>query len=178
MSMILRTARTAAIAVTGATLTTAPTGPLLADDVRFSEYWDADLAFTYMSWPGLGDLEPAGRGGDFETNGYGFDAGIEGSIARLGPSLVFVGANFGFVGFEHNVFIEGFEDDSTMDLAYFNGTVTFRFGETGRQYFDVDAGLGWYMASNMYIDCVAVPSCAEEQNVERLGGFVGVSGTV
>ena len=172
-----RAAGMAIAAVSCALLALGP-GAVRAEGVRFAEYWDADLAVGYMNWPGLGDIEPAGRGGRFETGGYGFDAGIEGSVARVGPSLVFIGANLGMSGFNSNVFVESFEEESSLDLAYFNGTVTFRFGNRGRQYFDIDTGLGWYMASNMYLDCVAVPNCTEEMNVSRLGGFVGFSGTV
>lgn len=149
------------------------------DRVRFGEVWDAEIAFSYASWQNLGDIVPAGRGGLYETEGLGLDAGIEGSIARWGSSLVLVGFNVGAIGFGSNVYLESFEDDSSLELWYANGTATFRFGQRGAQYFDVDLGLGWYGALNMYIDCTAIPNCFEsETTASSLGGFVGVSGAV
>lgn len=149
------------------------------DSVGFGEVWDAEISFSYANWSNLGDIEPAGRGGPFETDGFGYDAGIEGSVTRWGTSLVLVGFNLGMSGFNSNVYLEGFEDTSSLDLFYANGTATFRFGEKGEQYFDVDVGLGWYMASNMYIDCMAIPDCFQSEiNVSRPGGFLGISGAV
>ena len=78
-----------------------------------------------------------------------------------------------------NVFFEGFEDTSSLELTHAVGTLTFRFGEVGSRYFDVDLGLGAYLASDMYIDCSAIPSCFDaEADVTTLGGFAGISATL
>ncbi len=148
-----------------------------ASPVGFADYWNADLAFTYTLWDSLRDLEPAGRGGPLETDAAGFDTSLEGSVGRLGNAIVFIGFNFGMAGFNSNIFLE--EDaitESNIDLIYALGTLNFRLGEPGRQYVDIDVGLGAYNAGNMYIDCIAVPEClASEVSVTRPGGYVGAS---
>ena len=147
-----------------------------ASHVGLGEYWNAQLAVTYTSWDSLGDLAPAGRGGAFETEGVGFDASLNGSIVRFGRSTVFAGFNFGMAGFNSNVFLESFSDQSAMDLSYAVATLNFRFGDPGDQYVDVDFGIGAYNASNMYIDCVAVPDCFNSEiSVTKPGGYAGVS---
>lgn len=151
--------------------------------IRFAQYWNADLAFTYLTWDSLGDLEPAGRGGPFETTGVGWDATIEVSVARVGSAIMFVGFNLGVSGFNSDVFLE--EDDvaseSGLDLTYAVGTLNFRFGNPGGRYFDVDLGLGGYNAGNMYIDCAAIPaaSCSgSAANSAAFGGYLGASWAV
>ena len=144
--------------------------------VDFGDYWNAELALTYTFWDSLGDLDPAGSGGPFETEGVGFDTSIKGSIGRFGSSIVFLGFNFGMAGFDSNVFLEGFPEGSALDLTYAAATLNFRFGDPGQHYVDIDIGFGAYYASNLYIDCVAVPECfSSETNVTKPGGFIGAS---
>lgn len=135
---------------------------------------------TYTSWDSLGDLVPAGRGGPFETEGAGWDASLEGSIGRLGNTVVFIGFNLGMTGFNSNIFLE--EDlitESNIDLAYAVGTLNFRLGRPGSQYVDIDIGLGAYNVGNEYIDCIAVPAClASDTSVTKPGGYFGVSSAV
>ncbi len=148
--------------------------------IGFGDYWNADLAFTYTFWDSLGDLEPAGRGGPFDTEAAGFDVSLEGSVGRLGNAIVFVGFNFGMAGFNSNIFLEeDFGTESNIDLTYAVGTLNFRLGNPGNQYVDIDVGLGAYNAGNMYIDCIAVPAClASEISVTEPGGYIGASWAV
>ncbi len=177
---MLRTRRTLALVLgsIAAGQVCAQSGPA-PDAVGLGDYWNAEIAVTYTSWDALGDLDPAGRGGPFETEGLGFDASIDGSIGRLGNSIVFAGFEFGMAGFNSNVFLEGFPDRSALDLAYAVGTLSFRFGSPGAQYVDIDIGLGAYNAGNLYIDCTAVPECFDSEiSVTEPGGYIGAGWAV
>jgi len=147
--------------------------------VGFAEIWNLEIAATYANWDSLGDLQPLGSGGPFETEGPGWEGSIEGSLARWGPGVMFGGFTIGMAGFNSDVFLEGFADGNALDLTYAVVTLTWRLGERGGRHFDIDAGIGSYYASSLYIDCTAIPECFDaEFGVNRAGGYVGASGSV
>jgi hypothetical protein len=147
--------------------------------VGFADIWNLEVAATYASWDSLGDLDPLGRGGPFETEGPGWEASIESSLTRWGSGILFGGFTVGMAGFNSDVFLEGFPDGNALDLTYAVVTLTWRLGERGNRFFDIDAGIGSYYANSLYIDCTAIPECFDaESSVNRAGGYIGASGSV
>ena len=64
-----------------------------------------------------------------------------------------------------------------VNATHFTALLKYRFGEPGHNYFELDLGLGWYLASTMYIQCNVIPDCFNaEADVDTVGGFVGLSG--
>jgi len=148
-------------------------------DGVFGQYWGIRTGLNYSSWDGLGDVVPAGRGGQFETNGVGIEMGAYTSIATLGTSWLFAGIDIGTMGFNTSLLESEAQPESALDAAYITASLKLRFGEPDSNYVDLDVGLGYYLASSKYIDCVAIQNCfAAEADESVVGGYLGVSGRV
>ena len=148
-------------------------------DGVFGQYWGIRTGLNYSSWDGLGDVVPAGRGGEFKTNGVGIEMGAYTSIATVGTSWLFAGVEIGAMGFNTSLLESEPKLESALDAAHITTSLKFRFGESDRNYFDLDAGFGYYLASTKYIDCVAIPNCfASEADESVVGGYLGVSGRI
>jgi hypothetical protein len=146
------------------------------DDSVFGDHWGFRIGLNYSSWPGLGDLEPA-AGGPFETKGNGLEFEAYTSIAKTGDNWLFAGLDVGFLGFNTSLLEDDFPDESALDATHIDVLLKYRFGDPGHNYFEVDLGLGYYLASTMYIQCGVIPDCFDaEADVETFGGFVGLSG--
>jgi len=142
----------------------------------FNDHWGIRIGLNYTRWDGLGDLEPAGSGGPFRTTGNGLEFEGYTSIAKKGDNWLFAGVSVGFLGFNTSLF-EDFPDESALDATYLNVLLKYRFREPGQNFVEIDLGLGYYLASTMYIDCSVIPDCfGAEADVDVLGGFVGLSG--
>ena len=157
--------------------------PLLAaaDDGGsvLGDYWGLRIGLNYTSWDGLGDLEPAGSAGPFETTGNGLEFEAYISIAKLEDNWLFAGANVGLLGFNTSLLEGDFPDKSALDATHVDVFLKYRLGEPDQNYLDLDVGLGYYLASTMYIQCLVIPDCLNaEADVGVLGGFVGLSGRV
>lgn len=155
--------------------------PLMATaddyDSVFGDHWGFRIGLNYSSWPGLGDLEPAGTAGPFETKGNGLEFEGYTSIAKLGDNWLFAGLDVGSLGFNTSLLEDDFPDESALDLTHVTALLKYRFGDPGHNYFEIDLGLGWYLASTMYIQCHVIPDCFDaEADVDTVGGFVGISG--
>ncbi len=141
------------------------------------DYWGARIGLNYSSWDGLGDLEPAGSTGPFETTGNGLEFEAYTSIAKMENNWLFAGVSIGFLGFNTSLLEPDIPDKSALDATYIDAFLKYRFGEPGQNYLEFDAGLGYYLASTMYIQCHVIPDCFDaEADVGALGGFVGLSG--
>ena len=156
--------------------------PLAAADEGgsvFGDHWGFRIGLNYSSWDGLGDLEPAGSGGPFETTGNGLEFEAYTSIAKMENNWLFAGVNIGFLGFNTSLLEPDFPDNSALDATHIDALLKYRFGEPGQNYLEVDVGLGYYLASTMHIQCSVIPDCFNaEADVDVLGGFVGLSGRV
>jgi hypothetical protein len=76
--------------------------PLAAADEGgsvFGDHWGVRIGLNYSSWDGLGDLEPAGTTGRFETTGNGLEFEAYTSIAKMENNWLFAGVSIGFLGF-------------------------------------------------------------------------------
>jgi hypothetical protein len=145
------------------------------DESVIGDHWGVRIGFNYSSWDGLGDLEPAGSGGPFRTTGNGLEFDGYTSIAKQGDNWLFAGVATRFLGFNTSL-LEDFPDDSALDATFIDVFLRYRFRDPGRNYVDVDAGLGYYIASTMYIDCSFIQDClGDETFSEVLGGFVGLN---
>lgn len=144
----------------------------------FGDYWGVRVGLSYASWSALGDLEPAGRGGPFDSTGVGMEVEGYTSIHRTGANWLFGGIVLGTPGFNTSLLEEDeVKAESALDLLYMSLLAKYRFQDPGEKYIDIDAGLGYYLASSKYIDCVAIPDCFNaEADSSTLGGFVGISG--
>ena len=142
-------------------------------------YWGFRIGLNYSSWNGLGDLEPAGSAGPFDTTGNGLEFEAYTSIAKMENNWLFAGVNIGFLGFNTSLLEPDFPDKSALDATHIDALLKYRFGEPDQNYLDLDAGLGYYLASTQYIQCYVIPDClSAEADVGVLGGFVGLSGRV
>ncbi|MDH3275154.1 MAG: hypothetical protein OEM99_11520 [Gammaproteobacteria bacterium] len=142
------------------------------------DYWGVRIGLNYSSWDGLGDLEPA-AGGPFETSGNGLEFEVYSSIAKMENNWLLAGATIGLLGFNTSLLEGDFPDESALDATHVDVFLKYRFGEPDQNYFDIDVGLGYYVASTMYIQCRVIPNCLNAKaDVGVLGGFVGLSGRV
>jgi len=146
------------------------------------KFWAVYGAVNYASWDGLGDVEPVGRGGPFETDGIGIDFGVYTSVARLSSALILAGGEIGLLGFNSDVIFE--EDpgtanaESAFEVNHITASVKARFGEPGGRYLDLGVGLGGYYSDTKYIDCSVILNCfSAETGNSAIGGFLDVSGT-
>ena len=147
------------------------------DDSVLADFWGVRIGFNYSWWNGLGDLDPAGSGGPFRTRGNGLEFEAYTSIAKLGDNWLFAGVGTGFLGFNTSLLDDDFPDESALEATHLNALLKYRLGKPGNNYVEVDIGLGYYLASTMYIDCSAIPDClGAEADADVLGGFVGLSG--
>ena len=80
------------------------------EDSVLGDIWAIYGTVNYSSWSGLGDVQPVGRGGPFETNGVGIDFGVYTSIARLDSVWILAGGELGFLGLNSDVIFEGDRD--------------------------------------------------------------------
>jgi len=145
----------------------------------FADHWGARIGLNYLSWDGLGDLEPAGSAGPFDTTGNGLEFEAYTSVAKMQNNWLFAGVSIGFLGFNTSLLEPDFPDKSALDATYIDALLKYRIGEPGQNYLDIDAGLGYYLASTKYILCHVIPDCFDaEADVDVLGGFVGLSGRV
>ena len=130
------------------------------DDRGFGDTWGIHASVSYAAWDGLGDVQPVGRGGPFETSGTGIEFGGYTSLTRWGPARVLVGAELGFLGFNSDVIFDSDpKAESAMETTYITTSAKFRFGDPGSRYLDLDVGLGWYQADTKYIDCAVIAAC-------------------
>ena len=86
----------------------------------------------------------------------------------------------GFQGFNSDVIVEAdAKAESAIEMNYLTASMTFRFGEPGGRYLDLDVGLGRYFAHTMYIDCAAIVRCFSADGTSHsIGAYLGISGMV
>lgn len=151
------------------------------DDV-FGEYWGAYATLNYFSWDNLTNVVPLGTGGPFpENTGLGAELGGYTSVARWGSVWLLAGMELGLTGFNYDaVFDTGLlELESAMALDYLSASMSFRFGDPGGRYLDLDLGLGSYLADTLYIDCAVIVRCFRaDTDSSATGIYLGVSGMV
>jgi hypothetical protein len=144
-------------------------------------YWAVYATLHYASFDGLGDVQPAGRGGPFETSGPGIELGGYFSVAHWGSATLMAGMEIGLLGFNSDVILEDtgpVSAESGFEVYNWTLSLALRFGDSGKRYIDLDAGLGKYWGHTMYIDCVAIPSCFDaDTRSESAGGYLGISGS-
>ena len=127
------------------------------------DIWGVYGKLNSSSWDGLGDVQPLGRGGPFDTNGVGLDLGGYMSIARLDSFWLLAGAELGFLGLNSDVIFEqdpsSSGPESGFEVNHITGSITARFGEPGGRYLDLGVGLGQYYSDTKYIDCSVIVRC-------------------
>lgn len=62
-------------------------------------YWAVYATLHYASFEGLGDVQPAGRGGPFETSGPGIEFGGYFSVAHWRSATLMAGMEIGLLDF-------------------------------------------------------------------------------
>ncbi len=170
--------RLAAIAI----FTFSPVSQCAEFEAEPGRYWAVYATVHYASFDGLGDVEPAGRGGLFETSGPGIELGGYVSLAEWGSATLLSGMEFGFLGFNSDVFLEGSGSaraESKFEVNYWTVSAALRFGESGKRYINIDAGLGMYWGHTLYIDCAVIQTCFRaDATSQPVGGYLGISGSV
>ncbi len=146
------------------------------------DFWGVYGTLNYSTWDGLGEVQPVGRGGPFETNGVGIDFGGYTSIARLGSVWLLAGGELGFLGLNSDVIFEqdpgSIKAESAFEVSHITASMTARFGEPGRRYLDLGLGLGKYYADTKYIDCSVILSCfSADTGDTATGAYLQLSGT-
>lgn len=144
------------------------------------DYWAAYGRLNYSSWDGLGDVQPVGRGGPFETTGFGIELGGYASITRLDSVWLFAGGELGFLGLNSNVIFEqdSANTESAFEVNHIAAFIKARFGQSGGRYLDLGVGLGQYYADTKYIDCSVILNCfSADTGSSATGAFLELSGT-
>ena len=109
-----------------------PLQPANADEgAVLGELWGVYGTLNYSSWEGLGDVQPLGRGGPFQTTGAGIDFGGYTSIARLGSVWILAGGELGFLGLNSDVILESdpgsIKVESAFEVSHITASMTARF---------------------------------------------------
>ena len=146
------------------------------------DFWAVYGMVNYSSWDGLGDVQPVGRGGPFETTGFGIDLGGYASIARLDSVWLLAGGELGLLGLNSNVIFEqdsgSGDPESAFEVNHFAALLKARFGEPGGRYLDLGVGLGQYYSDTKYIDCSVILNCfSAETGNSATGALLEISGT-
>ncbi len=133
-----------------------------------------------MSWSDLNHLEPA-AGGGFDSLGFVVEMAGHKYVARWGPADVLIGVNLGIFATQSDV--PGITEDFTQRGLYLTPSMKFRFGERGRRYLNLEAGLGWYqvdiaelICSNDIFNNTVCIEIAEPYDKSTLGGYLGITG--
>jgi hypothetical protein len=152
------------------------------DSSVLGDFWAAYGMVNYSSWDGLGDVQPVGRGGPFETSGVGIDLGGYTSVARLDSFWLLVGGELGLLGLNSNVIFEQDSGSGTTESAFEVNHITAllkaRFGKPGGRYLDLSVGLGQYYSDTKYIDCSVIINCfSADTGNSATGAFLELSGT-
>lgn len=152
------------------------------EDSVLGDFWAAYGMVNYSSWDGLGDVQPVGRGGPFETKGVGIDLGAYASVARLDSVWLLAGGELGLLGLNSNVIFEqdsgSGDPESAFEVNHFAALLKARFGEPGGRYLDLGVGLGQYYSDTKYIDCSVILNCfSAETGNSATGALLEISGT-
>jgi hypothetical protein len=146
-------------------------------------FWGVYGLLNGSNWEGLGDVQPLGRGGPFETTGHGLDLGGYVSVAKLGSVWVLAGGELGLLGFNSDVIFESNSETASTESAFevnrLSASVLFRFGQPGNRYLDLGIGLGQYYGDTKYVDCSVIVRCfGAETSDSTTGVYLEVSGTL
>ena len=150
------------------------------EDSALGDVWGVYGKLNHSSWDGLGDVAPLGRGGPFETNGIGIDFGGYTSVVRLKSVWLLAGGEFGLLGLNSNVIFDQGPDgvESAFEVNHITGSITARFGQRGRRYFDLGVGLGQYYSDTKYIDCSVIVRCfSADTGNSATAAYLEFSGT-
>jgi hypothetical protein len=150
------------------------------EESALGDIWGVYAKLNYSSWDGLGDVQPLGRGGPFETSGVGIDFGGYTSIARMDSVWLLAGGELGFLGLNSDVIFEDRSPDieSAFEVNHITGAITARFGQPGGRYFDLGIGLGRYYSDTKYIDCSVILRCfSAETGDSATAAYLEVGGT-
>jgi hypothetical protein len=145
-------------------------------------YWGYYGTVDHSSWDGLGDVEPVGRGGPFQTDGTGVSLGAYTSVARLGSAWLLAGGEFGFLGLNSDVIIDrgpgSAKAESAFEVNHITGSLTLRFGKPAGRYWDLGIGMGQYIGDTKYIDCGVILRCFGADTSDTATGiYLEVRGT-
>ncbi len=142
--------------------------------------WSGTVTAGLMSWSDLNHLEPA-AGGGFDSLGFVVEMAGYKHVARWGPADVLIGVNLGIFATQSNV--PGILEDFTQRGLYLTPSMKLRFGERGRRYLNLEAGLGWYQVDIAELICGSDPfnntvciEIAEPYDEDTLGGYLGITG--
>ncbi len=142
--------------------------------------WSGTVTAGLMSWSDLNHLEPA-AGGGFDSLGFVVEMAGYKHVARWGPADVLIGVNLGIFATQSNV--PGILEDFTQRGLYLTPSMKLRFGERGRRYLNLEAGLGWYQVDIAELICGSDPfnntvciEIAEPYDKSTLGGYLGITG--
>lgn len=143
-------------------------------------YWGVRGTFTNYSWSNLGDIQPLSGGPFEETTGSGIESRLSASFGRWGPARLVGGMELGLVDF-------GVGDSplislpnarlNALSLDYFAATLSFRFGNPGGHYVEIDSGLAAYAIDSKYVDCFIRGTLGcPDSDAKSEGVFLGVTG--
>jgi hypothetical protein len=152
------------------------------EDSVFGDLWAVYGVVNYSSWDGLGDIEPVGRGGPFKTTGFGLDLGAYMTVARMNSGWILAGGEVGFLGLNSDVIFEqnpgSAGAESAFEVNHVAAVIKARFGEPGKRYLDLGAGLGAYYSDSKYIDCAVIINCVRADTGNgSAGAFLDISGS-
>ena len=142
--------------------------------------WSGTVTAGLMNWSDLNHLEPA-AGGGFDSLGFVVEMAGHKHVARWGAADVLIGVNLGIFATQSDV--PGITEDFTQRGLYLTPSMKLRFGERGRRYLNLEAGVGWYQVDIAELICdadhfnnIVCIEIAEPYDEDTLGGYLGITG--
>ena len=143
-------------------------------------HWSGTATFGLMTWSDLKDLEPD-AGGGFDSLGFIVELAGHKHVTRWGSADVLIGVDLGIFATQSD--IPGNTEDFTQRGLYLTPSMKFRFGDYGRKYLNLEAGLGWYQVDIAELICdedhfnnIVCIEIAEPYDEDTLGGYLGITG--
>ncbi len=130
----------------------------------------------------MGDIQPLSGGPFQETTGIGLEGHASVSFAQWGSTRLFAGLELGLVDFgvpsDGPPSVQAARENS-LSLDYIAATLSFRFGEPGNHFVEIDTGLGAYAIDSKYVDCAVIVSCFQADTDAKSEGLIlGVTGVI
>ena len=141
-----------------------------------SRKWIYSVTLGSAEWQDLADIQSV-RGGSFDSRGFALELAMHKPLWRWGSADVLLGVDLGIITTDGD--IPGVFENLTQRSGYLTPSMKFRFGEYGRKYFSIEAGIGSYQTDFAELECDGSSSICIELNdpfnANAVGDYVGVT---
>jgi len=157
-------------------LLSTPTYAQDGDNSRATGGWNYGVILGVAEWPDLSEVNSV-AGGSFDARGFALELSAHKPMWHWGSADVLLGVDLGIITTDGN--IPGVFEELTQRSAYLTPSVKFRFGEYGRRYINLEAGIGYYQTDFAELECDVDGSICFELNdpfnADAAGGYLGLT---